>query len=524
MKSINRRDFIKSTLASTIALSTPFYLDCSSKRRDHPNIIYILADDLGYGDLSCLNENSKLQTIHLDKLGREGVIFTDAHSGSAVCTPTRYGILTGRYSWRSRLKSGVLWGYSRPLIPNERLTVASLLQRNGYRTACIGKWHLGLDWHRTDERITEDTPAEKGKNIDFSQPIQNGPNALGFDYFFGISASLDMDPYFYIENDRITALPDRETENTGRKEFWRKGPTGADFQHVEVLPRLTAKAVEFVNQNAGQPFFLYLPLPAPHTPILPTSDFLGKSQTNSYGDFVLQVDWSVGQILEALKRNHIEENTLVIFTSDNGCAPHADFAELNLYGHNPNYVFRGHKADIYEGGHHIPFIARWPEKIQPGSKCAETICLTDLIATCAGIIHEKLPENTGEDSYNLLPLLLNKSDKLQLREATVHHSVNGNFSLRQGKWKLVLCPGSGGWSSPRPGAAEEKDLPIFQLYDLENDIGETRNLFGQYPDVVEKLTKLLSDYIWNGRSTPGIPQKNDEPANWPQLIWMKNKK
>ncbi len=520
MKSINRRNFLKSTLASTIALSTPFYFNCSSKRTDHPNIIYILADDLGYGDLSCLNENSKLHTINIDKLGRDGVIFTDAHSGSAVCTPTRYGILTGRYSWRSRLKSGVLWGYSRPLIPKERLTVASLLKRNGYTTGCIGKWHLGMDWHHTDDVVPLDSPNEKAKHIDFSQPIQNGPNALGFDYFFGISASLDMEPYFYIENDRITALPDRETENTGRKEFWRKGPIGADFQHIEVLPKLTEKAVEFVNQHAGQPFFLYFPLPAPHTPILPTDDFVGKSKTNSYGDFVLQVDWSVGQILDALKSNRLEENTLIIFTSDNGCAPHVDFAELERFGHNPNYVFRGHKADIYEGGHHIPFIARWPNKIKAGSKCDATICLTDFIATCAGIVKEKLPDNAGEDSYNLLPFLMNRFDKSHFREATVHHSVNGNFSIRQGKWKLVLCPGSGGWSSPRPNSEEAKNLPPIQLYDLENDIAETRNVYDQSPEVVEKLTRLLSRYIQNGRSTPGIPQKNDEPTDWPQLHWM----
>jgi len=402
------------------------------------------------------------------------------------------------------------------------LTVASLLKKHGYRTACIGKWHLGLNWSTTDGRIPKDSSKEEGENVDFTKPIQGGPTELGFDYFFGISASLDMPPYVYIENDRVTALPDHETENKDYQAFWRKGPTGADFKHEEVLNKITEKAVEFIErQSKEKPFFLYFPLTAPHTPILPTEVFRGKSGTNDYGDFVLQVDWSVGQVMKALEKNGLNDNTLFILTSDNGCSPRADFEELKKFGHNPSYVFRGHKADIFEGGHRIPFIARWPGKIKPGSKSNETICLTDLMATCAAIVGVTLPDNAGEDSYNILPVLLGESYEKPLREATVHHSVNGSFSIRQGKWKLEMCPGSGGWSYPRPGRDDMSGLPPIQLYDLENDVGEKINVYDKYPEVVEKLTNLLTAYVKNGRSTPGAPQKNDGPEWWPQLTWIK---
>ncbi len=479
-----------------------------------PNIVYILADDMGYGDVSCLNQESKINTANMDRLAREGISFTDAHSGSAVCTPTRYGVLTGRYCWRSRLKSGVLNGYSKPLIEKGRTTVASLLKKHGYSTACVGKWHLGLTWQMRD-----DDPEQ----VDFSKKILDGPNTNGFDYFFGISASLDMDPYVYIENDHVTALPDRVTENSDSKPFWRKGPTGSDFRHIEVLPKLTGKAVSFIGEQKGgnNPFFLYFPLPAPHTPILPTEEFQGKSRTNAYGDFVLQCDWTVGQIMDALKRNGMEENTILIMTSDNGCSPRADFEELEAFGHHPSYHFRGYKADIYEGGHRIPFIARWPEKIKPNSISDEIICLTDLMATCAAIVGEELPDDTGEDSYNILPAMMGTEHERPIREATVHHSINGSFSIRQGRWKLEMCPGSGGWSHPRPGKATET-LPPIQLYDMRGDVGEKRNVYQDHPEVVEALTKLLTDYVKNGRSTPGSPQQNNGPDFWSQLGWMKD--
>lgn len=463
-----------------------------AKPDQKPNIVYILADDMGYGDVSCLNENSKLHTPNIDRIAREGVKFTDAHSGSAVCTPTRYGILTGRYCWRSNLKSGVLYGYSKRLIEPGRMTVASFLKQNGYHTGGVGKWHLGMDW-----------AGEEG-DYDVTQPIKNGPNSLGFDYFFGISASLDMPPYVYIENDGITAAPDRDTENKDFKGFWRKGPTGADFKHEDVLPKVTEKSIEYIKQRSqsDQPFFLYIPLPAPHTPILPTVEFQGKSGTNAYGDFVLQCDDSVGRILDALSRYGFSNNTLVIFTSDNGCSPRAEFDELEKFGHDPSSIYRGYKADIFEGGHRIPFAARWPGKIAPGSTSSETICLTDLMATCSAILGEPLPTDAGEDSYNLLPALFGGLLKQPLREATVHHSINGSFSIRQGKWKLNLCPGSGGWSEPRPQKAKEMGLPPLQLYDVETDYAETTNVYEKYPKVVEHLTKLLDHYKTSGRSAP----------------------
>ncbi|HXG13199.1 MAG TPA: exo-alpha-sialidase [Gemmataceae bacterium] len=471
-----------------------------------PNIVYILADDLGYGDVKCFNPEGKIPTPHMDKLAADGMIFTDAHSGSSVCTPTRYGILTGRYSWRSRLQSGVLGGYSPRLIEEGRLTVPALLKQHGYHTACIGKWHLGMDWPLKDGGIARDYP--DGWKVDYTRPIQNGPNAVGFDYYFGISASLDMPPYIFIENDRTQGVP------TVEKTWIRKGPAHADFEAINVLPTLTKKAVAYLDERAraGQPFFLYLPLASPHTPIVPTAEWQGKSGLNLYADFVMQTDWSIGQVLQALERNGLAANTLVVLTSDNGCSPQADFKELAARGHHPSYRFRGHKADIYDGGHRIPFIVRWPGKVKPGSVSDQIICLNDLLATCADILGVKLPDDAGEDSVSILPALLGTA-KGPLREAVVHHSANGSFAIRQGNWKLALCPGSGGWSFPRPGRDDASKLPPVQLYDLANDIGETNNVQDQHPEVVARLTQLLEKYVADGRSTPGRPQRNAVPVD-----------
>ena len=482
-----------------------FLFSCKETPKDNvspefPNIIYILADDLGYGDLSCYNPDSKIATKNLDQLASEGMRFTDAHSGSAVCTPTRYGILTGRYSWRTRLKRGVTWSYDPLLINTNILTAASFLKSHGYHTACIGKWHLGLDWQQ-----------DASGKTDITQSVKAGPNDVGFDYFFGIAASLDIPPYVYIENNRSTTTAIDTVEAMKGKAFWRRGPIGEDFKHKEVLPRLTEKAVGYIKQQAesNDPFFLYFPLPAPHTPILPTEEFIGKSGIKEYGDFVLMVDDVVARIVSALDEHGLKENTLIIFTSDNGCAPIADIEEMNSFGHHPSYVFRGHKADIFEGGHRIPFIASWPARIKGGTQSHETICLTDFLATCAGITGSELPDNSGQDSFNLLPALFQESYTAPLREATVHHSVDGYFSIRQGKWKLIFCPGSGGWSFPAPKEAREAGLPMMQLYDLEADAGEQVNLIDQHPTVVEELTELMAKYIREGRSTPGEPQQNE---------------
>lgn len=485
-----------------------------------PNLVYILADDMGYGDLSCLNPESKIHTQHLDQLAEQGLICTDAHAASAVCTPSRYSILTGRYNWRSALKKGVNWGYSPRLIEPERTTVASYLQTQGYATMCVGKWHLGWTW----PRLANATPEQQGDDVDtfdvdYARPIQDGPTTVGFDQFFGISASLDMPPYVYVEGDRVTAVPDRNINATEGKQFWRGGPIAPDFSHADVLPTLTDKAVQFIDGQDEDPFFLYFPLPAPHTPILPTPAFEGTSGTNAYGDFCLQVDDVVGQIMAALERNGVADDTILIFASDNGCSPMADFDELAAVGHRPSHVFRGHKADIYEGGHRIPLLVRWPEGIAAGSTSDETVCLVDLLSTMADIHGNTLPDDTAEDSVSNLLVWQGGSLDGSLREATVHHSVDGSFSIRAGRWKLEMCPGSGGWSFPRPGK-ECDGLPPIQLYDLQADIGERSNVQYEHPDVVERLTDLLTRYVLEGRSTPGAPQSNTGGDLREQLWWM----
>jgi arylsulfatase A-like enzyme len=508
----SRREFLQTLGLGASALALSQLFSCRRRTKAHPNIVYIIADDMGYGDVSCLNPGSKISTLNMDRLASDGMIFTDTHSGSAVCTPTRYGILTGRYSWRTRLESGVLWGYSRTLIPKSRMTVASLLKQHGYTTACVGKWHLGWDWATTDGYIFSDRSDEKGETVDYSKPIVGGPIELGFDYYFGIPASLDMLPYVYVENDRVIAAPTETIEGTKGRQFYRGGPIAPGFKHEDVLPECTEKAVAFIDNHAksrpDDPFFLYFPLNAPHTPILPVEEFQGKSGIGPYGDFVIQCDWTVGQIMETLDRHGMTENTLFIVTSDNGCSPMADFDDLAQQGHHPSYHFRGYKADIYEGGHRIPFIVRWPDTVQKGSTCDDTICLTDLMATVAAILGFNLPENAGEDSVSILPDLLGTA-KNPVREATVHHSVNGSFSIRQGKWKLEFCPGSGGWSYPTPAEANKLNLPKMQLYDLSQDVSEKQNVLEKHPDVVKHLTDLMTKYVNDGRSTPGLPQKND---------------
>lgn len=484
-----------------------------------PNLIYIFADDMGYGDLSCLNEEAKFQTVHLDALAAGGMRCTDAHSSSAVCTPSRYSVMTGRYNWRSTLKNGVTGGYSQPLLEPGRMTVASMLKEKGYQTACVGKWHLGLGWPLKDGGTASTYQDEE--LVDFESPISDGPTDHGFDYYYGISASLDMPPYVYIENDRMTAKSLSRFEAVSGKKMMRAGVIGDDFKPEEVLPNLTEKVETLIDGYAQgeDPFFIYFPLPAPHTPILPTPAFQGKSGTNEYGDFCLQVDDTVGRVLRALERHGLTDDTIVVFTADNGCSPMADFEELAQFDHHPSYVFRGHKADIYEGGHRIPFVIRWPEAIAAGSSSDQTFCLTDLTATMAEITGYQLPDHVAEDSVSNLPIWNGEATE-PVREATVHHSINGSFSIRKGRWKLELCPGSGGWSDPRPGSEEVKALPSIQLYDLGCDIGETTNVEAEHPEVVAELKALLTQYVINGRSTPGAKQANTGPAYWPQLHWM----
>lgn len=486
-----------------------------------PNIVYILCDDLGYGDLQCLNPDGKIPTPHFDAVARAGMVFTDAHSGSSVCSPTRYGIMTGRYSWRSKLLSGVLGGLSPRLIEPGRTTVASLLKQHGYHTACIGKWHLGIDWvRRGDKRVTElgIEPVAQNWNVDYGQPYANGPTSVGFDYYYGISASLDMVPYTFLENDRATIVPTVEKSfpmMLGRGPQTRKGPAAQSFEAEHVLPTLTGKAVEYIGSRAaeakqGRPFFLYLPFTSPHTPIVPTREWRQQSGLNPYADFVMQTDAAIGRVVAALEQQGLAENTVLIITSDNGCSPQADFPELKKLGHNPSYKFRGTKADIFEGGHRVPFLVRWPGKVKAGATSAQTICHVDLMATCAELVGVKLSDDAGEDSVSWLPALSGRVEPL--REATVHHSASGFFAIRQGKWKLCLCPHSGGWSEPRPNGAWA-ELPAVQLYDLEADLGEQNNVVAEHPAIANAMIDLLEKYVAAGRSTVGKPQKNAVSVN-----------
>ncbi|MCU0457408.1 MAG: arylsulfatase [Bacteroidales bacterium] len=477
--------------------------------KELPDIVFILADDLGYGDISFLDPESKITTPNIDRIAQSGVAFTDAHSASAVSTPTRYGILTGRYSWRSELKSGVLNGYSGALISPDRKTMPQMLRERGYTTACIGKWHLGWKWNNI----------EKGNDsIDYSKPITDGPTEKGFDYFFGFSGSLDMPPYVYVENDRPTSQPDRITCGNNTQygnpgydgSFWREGPTGSDFIHEECTPRFFRRACKYVEEMAVQdkPYFLYLALPSPHTPILPSEEFKGKSGINTYADFILMIDEEVGRLLEVIEKTGKSKNTIVVFTSDNGTAPWADIKTLESKGHSTSYIYRGHKADVYEGGHRIPCFMQWPAKIRKPHIVEQTVCLNDFMATFAAITGSGLADNEAEDSYNLMPAILKPGYRKTIREATVHQSVNGNLAIRKGEWKLLMTPGSGGWSFPRPGK-EEEGLPPVQLYNMKEDPSEKINLQAEHPETVKELTDLLKKYIEEGRSTPGKPQKNE---------------
>lgn len=482
----------------------------------NPNIVYILADDMGIGDVSSLNPHCAWQTPNLDRLAREGTAFTDAHSASGVCTPSRYTLLTGRYSWRGSLKKSVQFGYSPSLIEPGRTTVASFLRGHGYHTAMIGKWHLGLDWALAGPEPTD---------VDWSKPFAGGPTAHGFDSFFGISASLDMPPYVYLENDRVAAAPTGTIGESPVPPMWRAGAISPDFRHEDVLPRFTEKAVRYIADRSaaqdGKPFFLYISLAAPHTPIVPTPEFDGASRTNAYGDFVLQTDDAVGQILAALDEHGLTSNTLVIFTSDNGFAPAANLEELRSFNHDPNAGYRGHKADIYEGGHRVPFIARWPGHTPAGARDAHLIGQVDLLATCADMLGVTLPESAGEDSISMLPLLRGEASAAA-RETLINHSVNGSFAIRLGKWKLCLCPGSGGWSYPNPDRDDTSGMPDYQLFDLDADPAERNNLAHEHPDLVQRMGRLLRDDIERGRSTLGTPQPYTTSVDWPQIGWMKD--
>ena len=501
------------------------------KKKQSPNIILFLADDLGYGDISCLNPDSKIHTSNIDRLAAEGMKFTDAHATSAVCTPSRYGILTGRYNWRSRLKRTVLPGVAPHLIEDGRMTLASLLKSEGYHTAAVGKWHLGMDWATQEgidlpysyEALNRELP---NMGIDFTKPVKNGPCAKGFDYFYGMPASLDQPPFVMMENERVLEIPDC---NIGEKGFRHTepgaftkleyGPAASGFDACQAVVDMNNKVLDLIDNYVQEdgPFFIYYPTPAVHGPLVPTEEYKGKSGIGLYGDFVLQMDGFVGQIMDKLKENNISENTILIFTSDNGCSTIVDIPSLVEKGHNPSYIFRGSKGDVWEGGHRIPLIIRWPEKIKANTTCDVETCLVDFFSTFADILGVDYPDSAGEDSVSNLPLWSGSQDSI--REAIVHHTLFGYYSLRKNDWKLELCAGSGSNNHPMEGA-DSAGLPPMQLYNLRTDIRERINCFEEYPEVADELKRILIKYIKEGRSTPGEPQENFPCENWPGLEWM----
>jgi arylsulfatase A-like enzyme len=473
------------------------FISCEDKQfisPDRPNIVYLLADDMGMGDLGCYNPESKIPTPAMDALAKGGMMFTDAHSGSAVCSPTRYGILTGTYAFRTRLKSGVLWGSSSPLIKEGESTLASLLKKSGYNTACIGKWHLGLGWQTLETGVQlTDNWQEDILKIDYSKPVLSGPNSVGFDYFFGIPASLDMPPYLFVENQFPQGIPTEITNEGGRT-----GITVTGFKAKNVMPELTRKAVNFIKQQKpGKPFFLYFPWAAPHTPVVPNDEFSGKSKAGIYGDFVVECDATVRQIIDALKEKGLYENTIIILTSDNGSSPHGFPIEQEIeYQHNTSNGYKRKKSHSYEGGHRVPFIVSWPKKIKAGSNSDETICLTDLYATVADLQNNEMTIGEAHDSYSFLPVLKGEEYKKPIREATIHHSLNGDFSIRKGEWKYIDASGHGGFAQIRETIPEDS----IQLYNLSGDPLETTNVYAQNPEKVTQLKLLLGKYKEQGYS------------------------
>lgn len=449
-----------------------------------PNIVFVMCDDLGYGDIHCLNkEHGKIATPSVDKLARRGMIFTDAHSGSSVCTPTRYGLLTGRYSWRTTLQRGVVQGFAPNLIAADRPTVASFLKAQGYHTAVIGKWHLNFEYTDPDSGKTLKRP--KGVTGPVGARIPDGPLTRGFDYFHGFHHAGSMKAV--IENDRVIEHDDV----------------------INMLPRLTRKAVEYIDARAAdkKPFFLYVPLGSPHTPIVPSKAWQGKSKLGAYGDFVMETDNALGEINKALARHGLTDNTLVIFTSDNGCSKAAGIDKLAKQGHRVSAHLRGSKADIWEGGHRVPFVASWPGHIKPGSTSDELICLVDLFATVADITGKPLPSESAEDSVSFLPAF-SGDPIVSTRKGVVHHSISGHFAYRMGPWKLALARASGGWTSPTEKQAKP-GFPEAQLYNMTKDVSESRNLYDEYPDVAKMLLDQLTSDVTSGRSTEGAASKND---------------
>lgn len=464
---------------------------CYATAQQKPNIVYIICDDLGYGDIQALNpEKGKILTPQVDAFAKQGMTFTDAHSASAVCTPSRYAILTGRYSWRSRLQQGVLASGDElePLIAEDLMTVPKMLKKAGYKTAAIGKWHLGFKFVDDEGNPVQVYDGKKVVGPAIGSTVPNGPISRGFDSYIGFHHSRVMKTI--IKDDKVID---------------KMAP-------VKMLQFLAGNAEDYIAKESKteEPFFMYLALNSPHSPVVPSEAWKGKSGMGDYADFVMETDDVVGRVIKALEKNGIADNTLVFFTSDNGCsAPVAKAGKLEKeFGHYPSADFRGYKSDIWEGGHRIPFIVKWPGQIEAGSENDKLICQTSLMATCAEITRLNLGNTEGVDSYSIFPMLENKKAKTDYN-VVVHHSIKGKFSLRNKKWKLELTPGSGGWSSPTDNKAIKENYPDIQLYNMKRDVEETTNVYDKHPKLVKKMTAQLKQIVENGRTTSGELQEND---------------
>ncbi len=489
--------------------------------KSNPNIILILADDMGPGEPRHMD--GLIPTPALSQMKAEGMHFTDAHTTSSVCTPTRYGILTGRYNWRSRLKSGVLTNVNSPaLMDPKRLNLGTFLQNSGYHTACIGKWHLGVDWEKNPDFKSTSKRPEKFASwaVDYTKSYRNGPTDVGFDEAFFILASLDMPPYLYLRNDRAVEVPtiDRGFPHNEYNDYERVGAAAEGFDPSECLADFAAESRKYIKERVAdeseKPFFLYLPLNSPHTPVRPGKAFKGKyPQYSWYADFMAETDWVVGEVLAQLEESDIDANTMVIFTSDNGFAPYVKIPKMFAAGYRPSWEYRGAKATLFEGGHRVPFLVRWPKVISGGTKSDATICTTDFFATFAEVLgkQDEIPDNAAEDSFSFFPCFTTNTESI--RPFTVHHGIGGEFSVRKGPWKLLLSTKvNGGWGD-MPGQ-EDINTPAekVQLYHLGNDHGERKNLEKEHPEKIEELVNDLAKAFADGRTTPGKPQSNE---GWP---------
>jgi arylsulfatase A len=506
-------------LPATLLLCVVNIGECDEKKSP-PNIVMILADDLGYGDVQCNNpKRGKIPTPHINRLAAQGMRFTDGHSSSGVCSPSRYALLTGRYHWRSRLQQGIVGVWGEPLIAADRLTIAGLAKQHGYRTACVGKWHLGRDWPMTPEQMKQfsgfggkaggggkvashatDVHRETWKAV-FSQRIPGGPTERGFDEYFGTDVP-NWPPYCFIEGDRTVGIPSEllPTEKLARGQASLQGPAMIDWQLEPILPALGDRACRFIAESAAKqtPFLLYLPLTTPHTPLAVNAEWKGKSGLeNACADLIMETDAVVGQVLAALEKSGQSENTLVLFSSDNGFAAYSGAQELEQRGHYPSGPLRGYKSEVFEGGHRVPFIVRWPAVVKAGGVCDQLVHHADLIATLAEILGSNLPENAGEDSFSFLSLL--QGNERPTREHAVSCAASGVPGFRHGSWKLIL-------------AADPKAQTDVQLYHLADDLGETKNLAAEQPERVAAMNAQFEKIITNGRSTPGALQENDVPV------------